>query len=454
MPIFGPLIWSADPTALHLDASLLPPSLAHPFGTDNLGRDVLLRIINGASIDLADRPLHGAAGAHHRQRWWAGSPAITARWPTLAVMRLVDIVVAFPFFVLVIAIIAVLGPGLFNMYIAVGLVGWVSYARVVRAEMMVAKQMDYTRAARVLGFSDARILLRHLLPNVIVQALIYSTSDFILGILLGSSLGFLGLGAQPPAPEWGVMIADGYSFLARAPWISTLPGLVIVALAAAFSLFGDGLADYLRPEIDRSTSRRRTQEEPPHPACEDLAVSYRRGGRELDVVNGVSFDVRPGEIFGLVGESGSGKSTVIRSLIQLLPANATIGGGEVIFARPSPCSVSGSGRCSRIRGRDISMVFQDPLNSLNPVMTIGRADRRNAEGRRRPRPIAPRARAGGHAPGPHPRSRCASTAPIPTSSRAVCASAWRSPSPWSPRPGCCWPTSRRRRSTSRFRTRS
>ena len=169
----------------------------------------------------------------------------------LAVMRLVDIVVAFPFFVLVIAIIAVLGPGLFNMYIAVGLVGWVSYARVVRAEMMVAKQMDYARAARVLGFSDARILLRHLIPNVIVQALIYSTSDFILGILLGSSLGFLGLGAQPPAPEWGVMIAEGYSFLARAPWISALPGLAIVALAAAFSLFGDGLADYLRPEIDR-----------------------------------------------------------------------------------------------------------------------------------------------------------------------------------------------------------
>jgi peptide/nickel transport system permease protein len=250
LAVFGPLIWNADPTVLHLDASLLPPSLSHPFGTDNLGRDVLLRIVHGASIDLQiglftvlpaltiGSLVGGLAGYY-------GSLADTA------VMRLVDIVVAFPFFVLVIAIIAVLGPGLFNLYIAVGLVGWVSYARVVRAEMMVAKQMDYTRAARVLGFSDARILIRHLLPNVIVQALIYSTSDFILGILLGSSLGFLGLGAQPPAPEWGVMIAEGYSFLARAPWISALPGLVIVALAAAFSLFGDGLADYLRPEIDR-----------------------------------------------------------------------------------------------------------------------------------------------------------------------------------------------------------
>jgi len=250
LAIFGPLVWTADPTALHLDASLLPPSLAHPFGTDNLGRDVLLRIVNGTAIDLqiglftvlpalTIGSLLGALAGYY------GSLADTL------LMRLVDIVVAFPFFVLVIAIIAVLGPGLINMYIAVGFVGWVSYARVVRAEMMVAKQMDYTRAARVLGFSDTRILLRHLMPNVIVQALIYSTSDFILGILLGSSLGFLGLGAQPPLPEWGVMIAEGYSFLARAPWISAAPGLVIVALAAAFSLFGDGLADYLPPEIER-----------------------------------------------------------------------------------------------------------------------------------------------------------------------------------------------------------
>ena len=103
----------------------------------------------------------------------------------------------------------------------------------------------------------------------------------------------------------------------------------------------------------------------------DLAVSYRRGGRALDVVNGVSFDVRPGEIFGLVGESGSGKSTVIRSLIQLLPANAIIGGGEVIFAGRDRCWPCASGRCRQIRGRDIGMVFQDPLNSLNPVMTVG-----------------------------------------------------------------------------------
>jgi peptide/nickel transport system permease protein len=248
--IFGPLIFSDDPTALHFELALLPPSFEHLFGTDNFGRDVLTRVVDGTAIDLqigmftvlpalTIGSIMGALAGYY------GSLVDTL------VMRLVDIVVAFPFFVLVIAIVAVLGPGLINMYIAVALVGWVSYARIVRSEMMVAKQLDYTLAAQVLGFSDLRILLRHLFPNVIIQALIYATSDFILGILLGSSLGFLGLGAQPPAPEWGVMIADGYSFLSLAPWISMFPGFVIVALAASFSLFGDGLADYLRPEIEK-----------------------------------------------------------------------------------------------------------------------------------------------------------------------------------------------------------
>ena len=250
LAVIGPLIWNADPTALNLSASLRPPSLSHLFGTDNLGRDVLLRIVHGTAIDL-QIGLFTVLPALTIGSIVGGLAGYYGSWADTLVMRLVDIVVAFPFFVLVIAIIAVLGPGLFNMYIAVGLVGWVSYARVVRAEMMVAKQMDYTRAARVLGFSDARILLRHLLPNVIVQALIYATSDFILGILLGSSLGFLGLGAQPPASEWGTMLADAREFVLRAWWVVTLPGLMILITVLAFNLLGDGLRDALDPKLKR-----------------------------------------------------------------------------------------------------------------------------------------------------------------------------------------------------------
>jgi len=248
--VLGPIVHPSDPTALHLEHALQPPSAAHPFGTDNLGRDVLNRVVHGARVDL-EIGVFSVFPALVIGSILGSLAGFYGRVLDTLFGRLVDVVVAFPFFVLVIAIVAVLGPGLINMYIAVALVGWVSYYRLVRAELVVAKQLDYTSAARVLGFSDRRILLRHLFPNVIVQSLVYASSDFILDILLGSSLGFLGLGAQPPTPEWGVMIAEGRDFLSRAWWPSTFPGLAIVALAIGFSLFGDGLADYMRPEVKR-----------------------------------------------------------------------------------------------------------------------------------------------------------------------------------------------------------
>jgi peptide/nickel transport system permease protein len=248
--VLGPLIVRSDPTAIHLELALQPPSWAHPFGTDNLGRDVAVRVMNGARVDL-EIGVFSVLPALLIGSVLGALAGFYGRLVDTVLGRLVDIVVAFPFFVLVIAIVAALGPGLRNMYVAVALVGWVSYYRLVRAEIVVAKQLDYTSAARVLGFTDRRILLKHLFPNVIVQSAIYATSDFVLDILLGSSLGFLGLGAQPPTPEWGVMIAEGRDFLTIAWWPSTMPGLTIVALAIAFSLFGDGLADYMRPEMKR-----------------------------------------------------------------------------------------------------------------------------------------------------------------------------------------------------------
>jgi peptide/nickel transport system permease protein len=250
LAVFGPMLLPGDPTQMDLMHALHPPSFAFPFGTDNLGRGVLTRVVYGSRIDLQIAlfcvvpafiigTIVGMVAGY-----FGGTTDVLA-------MRLVDIAVAFPFFVAVIAIVAVLGPGLKNMYIAVAAVGWVSYARIARAEIMVVKQTDYVQAARLLGFSDARILRRHILPNVIVQSLVYATSDAVLDIFLGSSLGWLGLGAQPPLPEWGLIIADGYSFVSQAPWISAFPGLAIVVLAVSLSLFGDGLADWLRPELGR-----------------------------------------------------------------------------------------------------------------------------------------------------------------------------------------------------------
>jgi peptide/nickel transport system permease protein len=159
--------------------------------------------------------------------------------------RIVDLVITFPFVVLVIAIVAVLGPGLVNVYIAVSVVGWVFYARIVRAEILVLRKADFALAGRVMGYSDLRIIFRHLLPNAITAVIVYWMTDMALDILLGSSLGYLGLGAQPPEAEWGVLVADGKNFMETAWWMTVFPGLAIVACGTGLSLLGDGITDLL-----------------------------------------------------------------------------------------------------------------------------------------------------------------------------------------------------------------
>jgi peptide/nickel transport system permease protein len=244
LALLAPLIAPFDPIAQDLQSTLRPPGGAHWLGTDNFGRDVLSRLIWGTRIDLM-MGLFGvlfpfiigtAIGA---VAGFAGG-AVDA-----LLMRLLDVTISFPFFVLIIAIVATLGPGLGSFYIALALVGWVSYARLVRSQFLVLKQSDFVLAARCLGFSRLRIVFRHILPNAIMPAVVFSMSDAVIDILLGSSLSFLGLGIQPPTAEWGVMIADGKSFIGTAWWISFFPGLAIIILAIGFSLLADGLAEML-----------------------------------------------------------------------------------------------------------------------------------------------------------------------------------------------------------------
>jgi peptide/nickel transport system permease protein len=162
-------------------------------------------------------------------------------------MRCVDVVQAFPFIVLIVAIVAVLGPGLNNMYVAVALTAWIVYARLIRGEILVVKNKEYVQASRALGLTDARIIVRHVLPNVITASLVYAMADIVLYIGLAAALSFLGLGAKPPAPEWGVMITEGQPFITTAWWMSALPGLALVVTGIGLSLIGDGLSDALRP---------------------------------------------------------------------------------------------------------------------------------------------------------------------------------------------------------------
>jgi peptide/nickel transport system permease protein len=242
---FPGLLAPYDPLVLDYTAISQAPSASHPFGTDNLGRDVLSRVIWATRIDMQIAlfatlfPLLFGTVIGALVGYYGG--ILDAVFG-----RVVDMTITMPFLVLVIAIVAALGPGLVNMYIAVSVVGWVFYAQIMRAEIQVQKQSDYAAAARVLGYGEPRIIFRHLLPNAITPIIVYWMTDMALAILLGSSLGYLGLGAQPPTAEWGVLIADGKNFMSTAWWMSVFPGIAIVLAGLGFSLVGDSIADVFR----------------------------------------------------------------------------------------------------------------------------------------------------------------------------------------------------------------
>lgn len=243
--LFPGIFTDIDPTATNVDNMMAPPSSEHIFGTDELGRDVFSRVINGTRIDLqigfmaALVPLITGTIIGILTGYFGGII-------DTIFMRFLDVVMAFPLTILIIAIVAVLGPSISNMYIAMWLVGWTSYARLVRSETMVAKNAEYIQAAKALGYSNFRVMFRHILPNVVSGALVYGISDVLMAILTGASLSFLGVGVQPPTPEWGAIIAAGRSFLTIAPWISISPGIMLVITGVGLSLLGDGLGNFLR----------------------------------------------------------------------------------------------------------------------------------------------------------------------------------------------------------------
>jgi len=243
----APLIAPYDPNAQDLQHAYAHPSGAHWLGTDQIGRDVLSRLIFAGRVDLLTAFLAVLIP------FFLGTilgllSGYYGRLADTAVMRLVDVVVAFPFIVLVIALVFVLGPGQSSIIIAITCVGWVSYTRIVRAEVLVHKRHEYVLAARAAGLSDGRIMVRHLLPNVITQAIVFSMSDIVLSMLAIVTLSYLGAGIPPPTADWGSMIADGEALITTQWQIATFPGFAILLTGFGLSLLGDGLADLLAPE--------------------------------------------------------------------------------------------------------------------------------------------------------------------------------------------------------------
>lgn len=244
LALLAPALTGYDPVAVDVMQALKPPGFGHWLGTDAIGRDIFTRIIFGARYDLA-MAFFGVVGPIILGTAIGLVSGYFGGRTDAVLMRILEVTVSFPYFVLVIAIVAVLGPGLKSYFISLTVVNWVSYARLVRSQTLVLRGADFVLAARGMGFGHGRIMLAHILPNAIIPSVVFVMTDAVLTIVLGSSLGFLGLGVQPPTPEWGAMIAEGQTYLTTAWWISIFPGLAVCSLALGLSLVADGLARVL-----------------------------------------------------------------------------------------------------------------------------------------------------------------------------------------------------------------
>jgi peptide/nickel transport system permease protein len=243
----GPVLTPYDPSAQTLAERLGPPSPTHPFGLDELGRDILSRLLSGARISL----LVGLAVV-------SVSSLIGMTLGSIAgyfgggiddlISRVIDILMAFPGILLAIALVAVLGPSLTNVVLALSVIGWVGYARLVRGQALRAREFEYVQAARALGAGPARIVARHVLPTAFPAVIVQATLGMAGAIIAEASLSFLGLGVQPPTPSWGTMLDAGRSHLFDAPHLTIFPGLAIATLVLGFNFLGDGLRDRIDPK--------------------------------------------------------------------------------------------------------------------------------------------------------------------------------------------------------------
>jgi len=237
-----------DPGAIDIVHRLQPPSLDYPLGTDDLGRDVLARILYGARISL----LVGfvAVGIATFIGILLGALAgFYGRWIDSLIMRFVDIMLCFPSFFLILAVIAFLEPSIWNIMIIIGLTSWMGVARLVRAEFLSLRERDFVVAARAIGARDTRIIFRHILPNAMSPVLVSATLGIAGAILTESALSFLGIGVQPPTPSWGNMLIAGKQTLGTAWWLSVFPGLAILFTVLGYNLLGEGIRDAMDPRI-------------------------------------------------------------------------------------------------------------------------------------------------------------------------------------------------------------
>jgi len=248
--VLGPVLSPYSSSEQQLSRRLETPSVSHPFGLDELGRDILVRILDGARISLLVGIAVVSVSSTLGMLFGAIAGYFGGRVDDV-ISRVIDVLMAFPGILLAIALVAVLGPGLTNVVLALSVIGWVGYARLVRGQALRAREFEFVQAARALGASSARIVIRHVLPTAFPSVVVQATLGMAGAIIAEAALSFLGLGVQPPTPSWGSMLDAGRSHLFDAPHLTVIPGIAIALLVLGFNFLGDGLRDRIDPKTVR-----------------------------------------------------------------------------------------------------------------------------------------------------------------------------------------------------------
>jgi peptide/nickel transport system permease protein len=389
--VAAPILPLPDPNATDLPARLAPPfSAGHLLGADELGRDVLSRIVWGTRISLAVGAVAALSAA------LIGSligvvAGFYGRWVDTLLMRAIDMLMAFPYLLLALAIVAALGPGLMNALFAIAIVNIPFFARAVRGVTLGLVRRDYIDAARLGGQSDLQILTGEILPNLMSVIVITLSTTLGWMILETAGLSFLGLGAQPPQADLGSMLGEGRKLVIVAPHVATIPGLVILLIVIGINLIGDGIRDLLDPRLKSGAAVRPGPATAVDPAVRTLPVEpvappidpravlsvrnlsthFRIGDERYKAADDVSFDLYEGECLGIVGESGSGKSVTALSVLGLVPTPpGCIVKGRIVYRGADLLGLP-LRELQHLRGNRIAYIFQDPLSSLNPLMSVG-----------------------------------------------------------------------------------
>lgn len=365
------------------------PSLAHPFGTDGLGRDVLSRVVHGARVSL------GVGVGAVLLGLLVGAPlgivaGYRGRATDAVIMAVNDVALAFPALVFALAVVAFAGASLTNVLIVLGVLGVPAWTRLIRGATLSFAGREFVLAARALGARDRRILLREITPNVAVPAASYAFVGMAIAVVAEGSLAFLGLSVQAPTPTWGGLVNEGRAVMDGAPHVVLAPSLVMFLTVLSFNLVGDrlrALTDVRQSGLEPVRRGTAVVRDPPvaenavdtadGPDGEgallrvrDLRTHFVTGRGVVRAVDGVSFTLERGRTLAVVGESGSGKTMLIRSVLGLLPGAGVLRGGQVRLEGRDLTTLSPK-ELREVLGTRLGAVFQDPMTALNPVRTVG-----------------------------------------------------------------------------------